>query len=214
MARTMLGAALAALLAGTGGAAVAQEPTPQRERDRMRDPGTHEPGTAPDRTQVRQADRDRIHQVLRTEGGLTPEQVAALRPDVDEYLSHGGDARRLQETVRAALQNGCRGECLGEAVRQTNRLMARGYAPVQAGETVRAALQEEARGQERQRAGADAEAAERLRARVDDRMRDRDADRARDQDRERDRDRDRDMMHEPGEMMHQPGGGPGPHGGR
>jgi hypothetical protein len=102
----------------------------------------------------------------------------------------------MQETVRVALQNGCRGECLGEAVRQTNGLMARGYAPLQAGETVRAALQEEARGQTGQRAGADADAAQRLRARVEDRTRDRDPDRERD--RVRDQDRERDMTHQPG----------------
>jgi hypothetical protein len=205
MARTILNALLAALL--TAGAAIAQEPT--QRRDRVRDPATHAPGTtAPDRLQVRQADRDRIHQLLRTEGGLTPEQVTAMRPEVDEYLSRGGDVARMQETVRAALQNGCRGECLGEAVRQTNGLMARGYAPLQAGEAVRAAMQEEGRGQGRQGAD-DADAAQRLRARVQDRVRDpdldRDRDRARDQDRERDRDRD---------MTHQPGGAPAPRGRR
>lgn len=204
-----LGAVLAALLAGTGGAAAAQEPTQQRDRDQIRDPTAHAPGTEPDRLQVRQGDRDRIHQLLRADGDLTPEQVTSLQPEVDEYLSRGGDVARMQETVRAALQNGCRGECLAEAVRQTNGLMARGYGALQAGETVRAALQEEARGQTGQRAGADADAAQRLRARVEDRVRDRDPDgerdRARDQDRERDRERD---------MTHQPGGTSAPRGRR
>jgi hypothetical protein len=192
----ILGAILAALVAGSGGTAIAQDQTPQQDRERIRDPSTHGPATTPDRMQVRQADRDRIHQLLRTDGGLTPEQSAAVQPDVDEYLSRGGDVARLRETIRTSLQNGCRGECLSEAVRQTNRLMARGYAPLEAGETVRAALQEEARGQER--AGADAEAARRLRAHVEDRMRDRDLDRGRARDLDRERQRDRDMTHQPG----------------
>ena len=112
-------------------------------------------------------DRDRIMDQLRTDLSLSDGEVQRLRERVGHHLNNGGTEQNLRRMMQVSLRNGCRDQCLEDAVRAMNREMHQGMSVTKSRERVEKAIRSAA-------ASGDSKGmAERLRDRLE--LRERDA---------------------------------------
>lgn len=125
----VLAAAVAAVPAWAG-----QDPAPAAEEQgapwllaaEEGEMGEMEGEAAQDRDRDRDRMATRLADEVQGEGGLTARDRVQLQNRIYQHLSQGGDEQNVRQMTRAAVGEGCKGECLTESVRAMNRVMAFG----------------------------------------------------------------------------------------
>lgn len=158
-----------------GGAVSAGAQTQQRDRDQS------QVTAAPQLTQAQLQERNRLRDQLQKEAKLAAGEQAALEGELGAYVGNKGDGEQVRATVRAALENGCKGVCVVEAVRAMNRAMKEGWADKDAAAMLGETLREQKQKRDRDRAQlTDQQCGDQLRVRVEERVQERKRDRKQD----------------------------------
>ncbi len=95
-------------------------------------PARADDATSPDRDKV----KEQLHQTLKNDGHLSDKAVAALDKGIDKHAGDHGYGEAVSTTVHQALQNGCTGTCLAEAIHQVNHAMDQGRSAEESGKMV------------------------------------------------------------------------------
>ncbi len=109
-------------------------------------PARADDATHPDREKV----KEQVRQTLKTDGHLSDKAVAALDQGIDRHTGDHGYGEAVSTTVHQALQSGCTGTCLAEAIHQVNHAMDQGRSAAEAGKMVDKAVAD-SKGSEAQR---------------------------------------------------------------
>lgn len=136
----------AALLLVSGAPALADGATVLLAESEVGEEGRESGDMDRDRLREQERTAERISKDLAKQAGMTERQEYRLQNRVQQHLALGGDENNVKEMTRTALNEGCQGDCLNEAVRYMNQAMhQQGHSAVAAREMVSEELRQAAR---------------------------------------------------------------------
>ncbi|MBI2519200.1 MAG: hypothetical protein HYV97_02235 [Bdellovibrio sp.] len=114
---------------------------------------------------------DRLKVQIQEENKLSMKEIDVLEPELRRHLQNKGHGDTVRALVHNSLQNGCKGTCLGEALRTLNRSMSKGLTHKEALEMVTGQMRQEMQERDRkQLKWSDQEFGERIRTKMEARL--------------------------------------------